>query len=65
MGYTVKFYTYVDRYISRRIACSVLNSLRQQHPLQLPASSTRVFDKSLLGSANHHGCYRHGSCSSA
>ena len=47
-GYTIRCYTYVDRdNISRRIARSVLHSLQQQYPLQLPASFTRAFDKRL------------------
>ena len=47
-GYAIRCYTYVDRdNISRRIARSVLDSLEQQYPLQLPSSATKTFDKRL------------------
>ena len=47
-GYTVRCYTYVDRDpTSRQIAHSVVASLREQYPEQLPPSATRAFDKRL------------------
>ena len=46
--YTVRCYTYVDRDVtSRRIAQTVLTSLREQYPLQLPETATHAFDKRL------------------